>query len=148
MAVFAVNSTVCPEGPCAVLLVFGVIPRPAHIIPSMTQLERARTISAAITEVEQEQARRRISFGLRHIGGPKRTETSEKLHHLPAGSKVLVYRTTTKTLEGPHIFIDIVGETVVEQTKRDEAYIGPHASNPSYFQRSHLPALIRARSQP
>lgn len=38
MAVFYINATVGPEGLCSMLLVFGVIPRPARNTPSVTQM--------------------------------------------------------------------------------------------------------------
>lgn len=101
MSLFAVNATVGPEGLFPILLVFGVIPFPEGSIPSATQLQRASSLDAAMPEVEKEQARRLISFGLRHTGGPKRTEESEELCRLPAGSPVMVYRTTKKRGRDP-----------------------------------------------
>lgn len=66
-------------------------------------------------EVEEEQAKRRIAFGLKHKGGPKAKEASERLRRLPSGSPVVVYRTTSKTREAPFKFIKVDGEAVVIQ---------------------------------
>lgn len=118
MAVFAVNSTVGPEGLCPILLVFGAIPRPARTSPTITQLERARAIDAAMKEAEHEQSKRRIAFGLKHSGGQKGKESSAILHELPAGSPVLLYREVTKSWEGPFQFVSVSGETAVIQTPR------------------------------
>lgn len=116
MAVFAVNSTIGPEGLCPILLVFGAIPRPARVGSSSSQIERAEAIDKATKEVEKEQARRRIAFGLRNPSGPKAKESSAILHELPAGSPILVYRHVRDRWEGPHTFISIDKETVVVQT--------------------------------
>lgn len=59
-----------------------------------------------------------IAFGLRNSRLPKATESSEDLRMLPAGAKVLVYRTVTKHWEGPLKFIDIYGERGTVQTNR------------------------------
>lgn len=59
MAVFAVNSSIGPEGVCPMLMVFGAIPNPARVGSSPTQTQRARDIEAAVREAEKEQARRR-----------------------------------------------------------------------------------------
>lgn len=79
MAVFDVNATVGPEGLCPILLFFVEIPRTGRTSATISQLDRSRTIYAAMMEVEKEQARRRISFGLKNIGGPKAAETSANL---------------------------------------------------------------------
>lgn len=44
MLEFGIKSTVGPEGLCTILLVFGVIPRPAKLTPSTTEIQRAPTI--------------------------------------------------------------------------------------------------------
>lgn len=65
LALFAINYIVGPEEICAVLLVFGALPRPAIITPVPTQSERARLTDFAMKEVERLQASRRVSFGFR-----------------------------------------------------------------------------------
>lgn len=115
-AVHAVNATVGPEGLCPILLVYGALPRPIRANSTQSQIDRARAIDAATKEVEKEQSRRRISFGLRHNGSPKANEDNNMLRELPAGSPVYLYRTRTKLWEGPHIFVSIDGETVIVQT--------------------------------
>lgn len=54
---------------------------------------------------------------MRHTGGPKGKERSEELNKLASGAHELVYRTTSRTWEGPFIFIRISGEAVVVQLK-------------------------------
>lgn len=116
MAVYAVNNTVGPEGLCPTLLVFGAIPRPIRTKPSPSQIERASAIDAAMQEVEQEQARQRIRFGLNHPTGSKGGEDKNGLRQLPAGSKVLVFRKTTQKWEGPFLFVSEDGDTAIIQT--------------------------------
>lgn len=118
MAIFSVNSTIGPEGLCPTLLVFGLIPRPARKVPSHTQIMRASAIEGGMQAAEKIQAKARIQFGLRHTGGPKGDEASTRLRQLPAGSPVLVYRTTTRKWEGPFIFISVEDETAIVQTGR------------------------------
>ena len=102
---------------CPILMVFGVLPRPARKEPSLTQYSRSKAIEDGIIEAEKEQSKRRISFGIRSKGSPICKEESQKLQLLPAGSKVLVYRTKSKTWEGPFTFISVDRETAVIQTK-------------------------------
>ena len=118
MAVYSTNSTIGPEGLCPMLLVFGAIPRPARMTPSPSQLDRQKAIEEAKKEVEQEQSRRRIAFALRHPSNAKAKEQSAQLRDLPAGSPVLVYRTTTKRWEGPFTYITSSGDTAVVQLTR------------------------------
>lgn len=118
MAVFANNSTIGPEGLCPMMLVFGAVPRPARASPAPTQIERQTAIEQAKKEVVKEQAKRRLAFALRHPSGPKGKERSERLRKLPAGSPVLIYRTKTKSWEGPFKFISIEDETAVVQLNR------------------------------
>lgn len=47
MALYAVNSTVGPEGLVPMFLVFGALPRPARTTPAPTQLQRQRAIDEA-----------------------------------------------------------------------------------------------------
>lgn len=99
------------------LLVFGALLRPARTTPAPNQLIRQQAIEAGKQEAATEQAKRRLAFALRHPSGPKAKETSAALHNLPAGSPVFVYRTKTKSWEGPLRFISIEGEAVVVQLK-------------------------------
>ena len=113
MAVYAANATIGPEGLCPMLLVFVAFPRPARRSPSPTQLQRQNAIELEKTEIQKEQASRRISFALKHTSSPKAKETSAELFNLPSGAPVLVYRTTSKLWEGPFKFISMEGETVI-----------------------------------
>ena len=113
LSVKAVNDTTGPEGLCPTLLVFGAIPKPARNTPSPTQIERAKSIEDAMTEVSKVHARTRLQFGMKYkgpVGGEK-----HDLDNLFPGSLVLVYRNTTKSWEGPYKFIDKEGETVCVQ---------------------------------
>lgn len=69
-------------------------------------------------EFEGIYAKRKLSFGLRKVGGPKEIETSEALRKFPYGSEVYVYLVGIKKCNGPPTFIDITGETAVVQTTR------------------------------
>lgn len=59
-----------------------------------------------------------IALVLRHSGGPKRFERSVQILSLPAGSPVLVYKTASKTWEGPFPFENIDGEMIFVQLKK------------------------------
>ena len=130
MAVYSNNTTIGPEGLCPMLLVYGAFPRPARTTPSPTQLERQNAIEAAKVEVQTEQARRRISFALNHPASEKNTKNSEALRDLPAGSPVLVYRSTTDKWEGPFRYISIEGETVVVQLPHGRRIFRSHYVRP------------------
>lgn len=70
MTVFVVNGTVGPEDLCPILLIFGEITRPGRTSPSISQVDRARSIDSAMYEAKRGQKKRRINFGLKHPGGP------------------------------------------------------------------------------
>lgn len=118
MALYAVNSTMGPEGLCPMMLVFGAFPRPARTTPSPSQLHRQRTIEDAKRVVSTEQAKRRLAFEKRHPSSPKAKELSQKLMDLSSGSPVLMYRTKTKTWDGPYRYMNINVETVVVQLNK------------------------------
>ncbi len=113
LAVKSVNDTTGPEGLCPTLLVFGAIPKPARPGMATTQLERARAVDAAMSEVSKVYARTRVKFGLRHKG-PAGNERND-LDALFPGAHVLVYRKKANSWEGPFTFIDKMGETVCVQ---------------------------------
>lgn len=115
LAVKAIIDTVGPEGRCPTLLVFGTLPRPPRTQPAATQLERAKAKESANIEIQKELAKRKLSFAMKHTHSPKGKEASAKLHSLPAGAPVLVWRETSESWEGPLPFINIDGETVVFQ---------------------------------
>lgn len=77
MAVYSVNATIGPEGLCAMVLVFGTLPRTARQMPAETQVRQQRAIEQAMADSESVHAEGRISFGLRHTGDPKGKEMSE-----------------------------------------------------------------------
>lgn len=76
MAVFAINCTVGAEGLCPALLVFAAVPRLARMTPAPTKLERAHLIELTMEEIGKEKNRRRIAFGLSHIGNIKGMQSS------------------------------------------------------------------------
>lgn len=78
----------------------------------------------ATKAVQAEQEKRRVSFALRHPAIERNRKNTNALYSLPAGSSVLVYRTTKKKWEGPYKFISIEGETVVVQLPRAGGYSG------------------------
>lgn len=116
LAVKAVNDTLGPEGLCPTLLVYGSIPRPLRRTPAETQIRRAEALDMAMKLVQKEQAKRKIALAMRHPGGPKAKEHEAELQRLPAGAPVLVNREKTKRCEGPFLFINVEGSTVVVQT--------------------------------
>ena len=67
-AVYAVKSTIGPEGLCPVLCVFGAIPRPVRNTIAPEQLKRAKAIDEAMKCVEKFHARQKINFALRYRG--------------------------------------------------------------------------------
>ena len=106
-AVKCVNDTVGPEGLCPTLLVYGSMPRLSKRVPAETQVSRARAMNAAMEKVQEVQAKRKISFALRHPSSNQAQQQEEDLQKLPAGSPVLVYREGTKKWEGPFPFISV-----------------------------------------
>lgn len=94
MEVFTGNSTIGTEGLCPMFLTFEILSRPARRLPAETQLQREKEIEMVMKVAERTHEKKRISFGLRHTGGPKRGGTTKKLQKLRAGAPVLVYRTT------------------------------------------------------
>ena len=99
MAVKFVNDTVGPEGLSPTLLVFGCIPKPARNVPTSTQRQRAEALQSVTKELAKIYASTRVKFGLKHKGpvGNERTD----LDDLFPGSLVLIYRTKSKSWEGP-----------------------------------------------
>lgn len=57
-------------------------------------------------------------MGLRHTETKKAVESPQSLRENSAGSPVLVYRSTSKTWEGPVKIIQMDGETVLDQMGR------------------------------
>lgn len=74
LTVFAIKCTVGPEELFAAMLVFAASPRSLRMNPAPTQLERAPLVNNAMKKVENEQARKKISFVLRHNGLSKPEE--------------------------------------------------------------------------
>lgn len=84
----------------------------------MTQDERVHEIERDRIDIEREHAKRNIAFVLRQSHLLKYTEPSEEFIWLPAGAKVLEYRTKTKKWEGTLKFAQIEGETVTIKTDK------------------------------
>ena len=87
-----------------------------HAIPKPNN--RQQIIEKARQEIQEEQAKRRVSFALRHTAGPKAKEISQRLVDLPSGSPILLFRTSTKKWEGRYKFISVDGETAVIQLNK------------------------------
>lgn len=81
----------------------------------MCQTVGAHPIDKVMKEVEKEEAKRKIAFGLKHENVPKATESSAVFSSLPFGSSALVFRTTNRGLEGPAEFVKVDGRTFVVQ---------------------------------
>lgn len=79
MAVKSLNDTLGLEGLCPTLLVFGSIPRAGRNLPSELQVSRAEAIEKGKKSVRQEQAKRKIPFGMGTSVIPKRKEFSADL---------------------------------------------------------------------
>lgn len=130
LAVFSVIATIGTEGLCPMLLVFGVIPRPARKTPSLTQTERSQAVKKAMIDVENEEAKRQIVLGLKHRTGTKVLEASLSLRTLPADSKISVWRTMPKLWDGPHTLISNDGETAFLEMKRGRRIFVSHCVRP------------------
>lgn len=130
MAVYANNVTIGPEGLCPMLLVFGALPKPLRTSTSPNQLTRQKAIEEASKAVQAEQSKRRLSFALRHPTSNRNRRNSELLRNLPAGSPVLVYRTTNEKWDGPHKFVSIEGETAVVQLPHGRRIFRSHCVKP------------------
>lgn len=115
LAVYAVNTTMGPEGITPMLLVFGAFPRPARTTPAPCQIQRQQAVESGRGAAAHERAKRRLAFALRHPSVPIGKEASARLQDLPPGSKVLIYRTKPNRWEGPYNFVSVDGETVVLQ---------------------------------
>lgn len=100
---------------CPTLLVFGTQPIRARTQPAASQLEWAKAKDATSVEFGREIAKRKTQFALKHTRTPKGKESSLDLHDLPAGAPVFVWRESSDSWEGPYLFINIEGETVVVQ---------------------------------
>lgn len=68
---------------------------------SATQLQRALATEKATKVVENEHAKRRLSFGLTQTCRQKDVGQTEMLRRLLSGSPVIVYRTVTKSSQMP-----------------------------------------------
>lgn len=96
-------------------------------------------------ETGKEQARRRISFHLRHSHGPRELENTSDLSLLPAGSMVLIYRAKSNQWEGPHMFITCDDETVLVQPRQGRVTLRSTCAQPCV---RHIQPDLPARNQP
>jgi hypothetical protein len=128
IAVKCVNDVIGPEGLCPTLLVYGSLPSPARTKPAASQLQRARAMDEARTEVSKEHARRRVQFGL-HYKGPFGNERQD-LDALQFGAEVSVYRAASGRWEGPFRFVSKEGETVVVELANGRKIFRSNAVRP------------------
>lgn len=77
--------------------------------------------------VEPEQAKRRISFDIRHHGNTKVAERASDLNYLPIRPGVLPFRQNPRAWTGPDILINVDGNTVVVQLERGTGFFVHHA---------------------
>lgn len=114
-ALFAVNSTIRPEGLVPILLVYGLIPRPARNAPGPFQLARTRAIEGARAEIVKWHAKAKLKVGLSYKG-PFAGERAD-LDTLREGDQVQVYRPHKKDWQ---IFrwVSREGETCTVQDAR------------------------------
>lgn len=107
MAVKAVNDTAGPDGLIPTLLVFGAIPRLAHLDPpAATITQRANAIKLAMKELRHCRAKRQVNEALNTRNGPRTSE----IHSLKLNSDVLVWR-ENEGWTGPFKLLGIDGET-------------------------------------
>lgn len=74
-----------------------------------------------VVEVEKERTKRRISFGLKQLGGTNVGDSSAVLNKCPEGAFVLMNRQVIQRWEGLHKLVRISGETVMVQTTTGRA---------------------------
>lgn len=129
MAVHCVNNTMGPEGLCPSLCVFGALPRPARSIPAPTQLVRAKAMDEAMDLIAKEQAKRKLTFGLKYRGpfGKERKD----LDNLRFGSPILIFRQKSGKWEGPFKFVSKENETVCAQLPYGRRIFSSHVVKPA-----------------
>lgn len=126
MAIFGTNCTIGPEGLCPIIMVFGIIPKPARKPSYESQTVGENAIENGMKEDERIQAQKRISFARKHPKSLKAGESSTKLRHFPAGPKVYVYRDTKRGWRGPLTFVSVSGETkIVQFSKGHKSFRNP-----------------------
>lgn len=107
LSVHDVKVTIGPEGFCELLLVFGVLLRPARKAPSLTQMERARTVEQAMITAGNERVMCGIDLDIKQIRGTKGLESSSLLPDLMEGRKFSVWGSKPKVWDGPYKFISM-----------------------------------------
>ncbi|KAI0996760.1 hypothetical protein K3495_g11422 [Podosphaera aphanis] len=108
MAVKSVNDSVGPNGLIPTLLVFGAFPRLSqNNAPSLSIIQRATAIKAAMNELSKLKATRQIKDALHQRNGPQISQ----IHDAPIGSDVLNWRVHLKKWTGPCKFLCVNGET-------------------------------------
>lgn len=79
---------------------------------------------------EKESEIRRIDFGLKHMRGTNRIESSALLCELPAVRKVSVWRTKPKQWDGPHRIVPTKGETAIVRLRQHRKIFRSHFVRP------------------
>lgn len=97
LVVFVVNCTMSPEGLCSALLFFDALYGPAGKTLKPSQMRKAMSDDNEREDIEKQQARKKISFDLKHKHGPKLKELSAELQNLPADSPVREYGSSSKS---------------------------------------------------
>lgn len=112
-AIKSLNESVGPDVLVPTLLVYGALPKlgfPSDK-PAPDVHPRAIAVRKASDEMLRYFAKRQLSSGLASRNGPGVTD----VHKAPLGSKVLVYRTKSKSWEGPFRLLNLDRETVSVQ---------------------------------
>lgn len=133
MTLHCVNNAMGPEGLCPSLCVFGSLPRPARCVPAQTQLARAKEMDEAMDLISKEQAKRKISFGIKYRGpyGKQRTDINESRY----GSSILIFRHKSGKWERTFKFVSKDNETICVQLPHERRKFSSHVVKPA--QESH-----------
>lgn len=108
MAIKSINDSVGPNGLIPTLLVFGAFPRLSqNDAPSLSTMQWATAIKAAMNELSKLKAARQIKDALHQRNGPQISQ----IHHAPIGSDVLVWCVHQKKWTGPYKLLCVNNET-------------------------------------
>lgn len=71
MSSYDMKTTTGPYILCPMVIFYGSLPRPARATPAATEIELETALESARKDTIAELSKRRIYFGLRHLGGTK-----------------------------------------------------------------------------
>jgi hypothetical protein len=133
-AVFAMNSTLGPDGLVPILLVYGQLPREPSLasIPPLTVKQRFSLMTTARAEYEQWVAQWRVATGL----SKKPPESADRMY--AAGEQVYVYLERHHAWTGPHKIISVNGKDVVLELPNGHQHFNVAMVNPSMTQTTEI----------